>query len=212
MLKTMTPKELVLAELSGAAFTVRTLLSELGLLKTATVFLDLARASTRGEPFGGLGPPVDEQDELSRRQLASAVLLYRALKDNLDQDQALALTGKIIEDASVDFLRLNVPVLRKKALLDMPGPERDAMFKSVGAKFFNADANIRMVDNKIVYFSVHRCRFVELLRRVGEPEMAVLFCKGDFRFFNEHQPDIALHRPQELSTGGAYCDFQFHLK
>lgn len=206
------PLNVVAAEASGALFTVRYLIKEIGLLKTFQVLGDIGKSKALGEPFSGLGPPVDEQDDLSRQQLGSAVLLYRALKRNLDQPEALRLTGTIVEEASVDFLKLNVPIINPKRLLRSSEKKKQKFMKTLGDKFFNADATITIKEGKSVYFSVSRCRFVELLKRVGEPEMAVLFCKGDFRFFNENQPHIRLERPQELSTGGTYCDFQFHFK
>ena len=44
---------------------------------------------------------------------------------------------------------------------------------------------------------------------ISERAMAPMFCEGDRTFFDKHQPDITLERPQTLSQGGALCDFQF---
>jgi hypothetical protein len=205
----MVPFELIQSELYGGGVAVKKLWSELGPLHTLRVLADVAVSQAQGEPWRGLGKPADRKEALSRRQLGAAVLLERALRKITTPDTARELVSHIVLTASIDFLERNVPVLRKDKILSMNDTSRDRYLQRIQNKFFNADADMRLDGEDKLYMTIRRCRFVELLDAIGERDMAPLFCEGDRVFFDEHQPDITLERPQTLSCGGAICDFQF---
>lgn len=205
------PITVLLAELSGAKTAFSILWPKLG-FSALPMLVSIVRAEARGEPFAALGPPHDEKEALSRAQLASAVLLYKALKERMEEPEAFALTREVVAQASVDFLRLSIPVFEKKKMFALNPARQLSLSREMAQKFFNADIRVTVEGQKAVKFTISRCRFVELCAKVGEPKLAQAFCIGDALFFKDHQPDLAFSRPQELSTGGTCCDFQFHWK
>lgn len=61
-------------------------------------------------------------------------------------------------------------------------------------------------------FNVTRCRYAELYRALGIPELgAVLSCNRDFSLIEGFNPDIELTRTQTLMQGAAYCDFRYQV-
>jgi hypothetical protein len=62
-------------------------------------------------------------------------------------------------------------------------------------------------------FNVTRCRYAELYRALGIPELgAVLSCNRDYSLIEGFNPDIELTRTQTLMEGAAYCDFRYRMR
>jgi hypothetical protein len=62
-------------------------------------------------------------------------------------------------------------------------------------------------------FNVTRCRYAELYRALGIPELgAVLSCNRDFAMVEGFNPDIELTRTQTIMQGAAFCDFRYRLR
>lgn len=205
----MVPLSVIQSELFGAGVAVKRLARELGPVDAARAFALVAVWQARGEPWRALGAPADRRDALSRRQIGSAVLLERALRKVADPQTARALVSDIALRASIDFLGRSVPVLKRDKILSLAQADRERYLRRIQAKFFNADADMRLEGEARLFMTVRRCRFVELLDAIGERDMAPLFCEGDRIFFDRHQPGVALERPETLACGGAVCDFQF---
>ena len=205
----MIPLTVFQSELYGGRVALKILWRALEPQNTLRVLADVADARANGEPWRGLGRPADEKEALSRRQIGGPVLLERALRKVADPDTARSLVSEIVLAASVDFLKRNVPVMRKRKILRLAPARRDRYLSGIQAKFFNADADMRLEDDQKLCMTVRRCRFVELLDAIGERAMAPVFCEGDRVFFDKHQPGITLKRPKTLSHGGDVCDFQF---
>ncbi len=206
------PTSLIRAELKGAGITLKRLLRRFGPGRTIVVLAGIAAAQAIGEPWRELGPPADRKEALSRRQLGAAVLLERELRKHTSHRVARKITSEIVRKSSVFFLSLYVPILKKDKLLSMPDEKRKKYLRRIQEKFFNADADLKIVREEQLLMPVSRCRFVELLEAIGERDMAPMFCAGDRIFFDTHQPDITLERTATLSEGGALCDFRFRWK
>ena len=59
-------------------------------------------------------------------------------------------------------------------------------------------------------FNVTRCRYAEMYRALGIPELgAALSCNRDFALIEGFNPQIQLTRTQTLMQGAACCDFRF---
>lgn len=59
-------------------------------------------------------------------------------------------------------------------------------------------------------FNVTRCRYAELYRSLGIPELgAVLSCNRDWALIQGFNPAIDLERTQTIMQGAAYCDFRY---
>ncbi|GIV68502.1 L-2-amino-thiazoline-4-carboxylic acid hydrolase [Caldilinea sp.] len=59
-------------------------------------------------------------------------------------------------------------------------------------------------------FNVTRCRYAELYRALGIPELgAVLSCNRDWALIQGFNPEIELTRTQTIMQGGPFCDFRY---
>ena len=62
-------------------------------------------------------------------------------------------------------------------------------------------------------FNVTRCRYAELYRALGIPELgALLSCNRDFALIEGFNPDVKLKRTQTIMEGAPFCDFRFVRK
>jgi predicted ArsR family transcriptional regulator len=62
-------------------------------------------------------------------------------------------------------------------------------------------------------FNVTRCRYAEMYRLLGTPELgALLSCNRDFALIQGFNPHIDLVRTQTIMSGAAFCDFRYELK
>lgn len=61
-------------------------------------------------------------------------------------------------------------------------------------------------------FNVTRCRYAELYRSLGIPELgAVLSCNRDFSLIEGFNPSVRLTRTQTIMNGASQCDFRYEL-
>jgi hypothetical protein len=59
-------------------------------------------------------------------------------------------------------------------------------------------------------FNVTRCRYAEMYRALGIPELgAVLSCNRDYALIEGFNPNIKLTRTQTIMQGAPCCDFRF---
>jgi predicted hydrocarbon binding protein len=62
-------------------------------------------------------------------------------------------------------------------------------------------------------FNVTRCRYAEMYRALGIPELgAVLSCGRDFALGEGFNPELKLARTQTLMEGAPHCDFRYRLE
>ena len=62
-------------------------------------------------------------------------------------------------------------------------------------------------------FNVTRCRYAEMYRELGIPELgAVLSCNRDFSLIEGYNKDVELTRTQTLMDGAACCDFRYRTR
>ena len=60
------------------------------------------------------------------------------------------------------------------------------------------------------HFNVTRCRYAELYRALGIPELgALLSCNRDFALIGGFNPDVKLQRTQTIMEGATHCDFRY---
>lgn len=59
-------------------------------------------------------------------------------------------------------------------------------------------------------FNVTRCRYAEMYRGLGIPELGALFsCNRDYAMVEGFNPEITLTRTQTIMGGAPHCDFRF---
>lgn len=192
----------------------RSFLGALAILKRYTGFrnlpvllLKLAAGSLGNSAWQSIEPPGDEKDILSRRQMDAAVVLYRLLAPVTGAKKALECLEEIILAGSIEFIRIVLGDM--KTLAEITHSEDREKFDEVFRYFFNADYIIRSFSNDTVEMDITRCRFVELSQRLGVPELAPLFCRGDEILFNSEESPVHLTRKGTLASGASKCDFSF---
>jgi hypothetical protein len=61
-------------------------------------------------------------------------------------------------------------------------------------------------------FNVTRCRYAEMYRELGIPELgALLSCNRDAALIEGFNPEVELTRTQTLMAGASHCDFRYRL-
>jgi hypothetical protein len=65
----------------------------------------------------------------------------------------------------------------------------------------------------IFAFNVTRCRYAEMYRELGIPQLGpILSCMRDFALIEGFNPSIRLTRTQTLMEGAPYCDFRYRVE
>ena len=61
-------------------------------------------------------------------------------------------------------------------------------------------------------FNVTRCRYAEMYRALGIPELgAILSCNRDYALMEGFNPNAELTRTQTILSGASHCDFRFRF-
>lgn len=195
------------SELASHTLAWRKLRRALPVQQALAVLWDVVRMQVRGEPFGHLGPPEDERDRLSRRQIGPAILLYRALRLRVDATQALALTREVVLAAGVVFLEaLLADVDPREA---PPTEEPRTKLEALAQRFFNAEGELVLAEERRASFDVCRCRFVELLDAADARVLGPLFCEVDATYFRSEFTSLRLTRTSTRMQDDPRCDFRF---
>ena len=68
-------------------------------------------------------------------------------------------------------------------------------------------------DDKKLTINCIKCRFADMYKELGMPELGFLLsCGRDFAMTEGFNPKLKLKRTQTLMEGAEYCDFRFHLE
>jgi predicted ArsR family transcriptional regulator len=68
-------------------------------------------------------------------------------------------------------------------------------------------------DSERFGFNVTRCRYAEMYRALGIPELgAVLSCNRDYALIEGFNPAVELTRTQTIMQGASHCDFRYRLR
>jgi predicted ArsR family transcriptional regulator len=184
---------------------------ELGLVQAIQVGAQVQLRSALGEPFSELEAPSSRDEALSRQQIGPAIVLYRTLRKQIGQQEALEIVERVVIEGAVLFLSETMGRLERDALLEMDDDRRESFVRTKGKKFFNATLRWEEISEDEVYFTVTHCMFPDLCEAVGVPELAPLFCKGDFEFFGGVESDVRLERPHTIAQGADTCPFHIYL-
>ncbi len=61
-------------------------------------------------------------------------------------------------------------------------------------------------------FNVNRCRYAEMYRALGIPELGAVFsCNRDFALIDGFNAEAKLTRTQTIMEGAAFCDFRYEF-
>jgi hypothetical protein len=65
----------------------------------------------------------------------------------------------------------------------------------------------------IYAYDVTACKYAELFKEMGEPDIGFLMCCAqDYALVEGFGPGVELNRTQTIMQGGSRCDFQFRMR
>jgi len=115
------------------------------------------------------------------------------------------------------------PVLReymKKWISEFASKESDSPIKNflktseMLEETFEGDVDYDVLKNDDDNFdlNVTRCRYAQLFRELGEPELgAILVCEVDDHIAALYAPAVKLSRTDTMMKGGTHCPFRYKL-
>jgi len=130
-----------------------------------------------------------------------------------------ALAAEFGRDTVVEILRRTIIGIAREqgaVLAEQHGGNALSQFADATAAWMQDDAlTIEVVaqTDRRYDFNVTRCRYAEMYRALGIPELgAVLSCNRDFSLIEGYNQDVELTRTQTLMQGAACCDFRYRVK
>ena len=146
---------------------------------------------------------------LTRREVEARILapIIDALGDAFGRDEVIA----VVRDAIIRLAQEQGAHLATT----MGGDDLPAFAESL--RFWTQDNALELEvlaqDGERFDFNVTRCRYAELYRNLGIPELgAVLSCNRDWALIQGFNQEIDLERTQTIMQGAAYCDFRYRHK
>ena len=136
------------------------------------------------------------------------------------------ILAPLIDALGAEFGRERVLEVLRATIIDIARQQGAAMADQTGDSDLDAFADtlpawtqddaLRIEtlrqDDRAFHFNVTRCRYAELYRALGIPELgALLSCNRDFALIEGFNPDVQLERTQTIMQGETHCDFRYSL-
>jgi predicted hydrocarbon binding protein len=146
---------------------------------------------------------------LTRREVEARLLipLIEALSARFGQQEVLA----IVQQTIIEIARQQGRQLAESC------PINDLRhFASTLENWKKGDAMEIQVSEQADHrfsFDVRRCRYAEMYRALGAPELGLLLsCSRDFSLVEGFNPEIRLTRTHTIMEGAESCDFRYRLE
>jgi hypothetical protein len=158
------------------------------------------------------GIPPDRLNEigvLKRREIEARILapLINAFAEEFGRERVIEIAKRVI----VEIARQ-----QGKALAEQVGGDTLAHFagsKDAWVKGGALETEILQVTDTAYDFNVTRCRYAEMYRALGIPELGgVLSCGRDFALGEGFNPHMKLTRTQTIMEGAPFCDFRYRIE
>ena len=123
-----------------------------------------------------------------------------------------------------EFGEARVHDIARRVIADVARTQGNELARAAGGKSlpifagtldrWTADDALRIetreVSDDAFAFDVMRCRYAEMYRELGIPELgAILSCNRDAALIEGFNPEIELQRTQTLMGGASHCDFRY---
>jgi hypothetical protein len=153
-------------------------------------------------------PPdrLHEVGVLTRREIEARILapFIEALATEFDRERVLAiLRNTIIEVARTQGAQL---------VTAMGGDSLEHFNQSLEywTRAGALEIDVLEQNNERLSFNVNRCRYAEMYRALGIPELgALLSCNRDFALIQGFNPEVALTRTHTIMEGAPFCNFRY---
>ena len=146
---------------------------------------------------------------------AGGVLVRREIEARILAPVIDALAREFPRDRIIEIVRgVIVETARQQGRALAEATDRSvAAFRATLGPWERDDAmRLTVIDqtSEALAFDVTRCRYAEMYRALGVPELgAVLSCGRDAALIEGFNPDIKLSRTQTMMEGAACCDFRY---
>ena len=153
-------------------------------------------------------PPdtLNEIGVLKRREIEARILapLIHAFAMEFGRERVIEIAKRVIVQIARD---------QGKALANHMGGNTLGHLVKSQANWLKGDAltiEILHVDDTAYDYNVTRCRYAEMYRALGIPELGIILsCGRDFALGDAFNPDLKLKRTQTLMEGASHCDFRY---
>jgi hypothetical protein len=161
-----------------------------------------------------------EEDRAAVERLnAVGVLTRREIEARILAPVIEALAREFPRQRIIDIVRdviLEIARQQGRALAGAAGDRSLTAFASTLGPWQQDDAMriaVREQSDSRLAFDVTRCRYAEMYRALGIPELgSVLSCNRDAALIEGFNPDIALTRTQTIMQGSPCCDFRYERR
>ncbi len=161
-----------------------------------------------------MGPklPPDTLNEigvLKRREIEARIIapLINAFAEAFGRDRVIDIAKQVIVDIAKE---------QGAALAQQMGGNTLAHFAESKTNWVKGDAltiDVLQSTDTAYDFNVTRCRYAEMYRALGIPELgAVLSCGRDGALGAGFNPDLTLTRTQTIMEGAPCCDFRYRIE
>jgi hypothetical protein len=146
---------------------------------------------------------------LTRREIEARILapLLAALGEEFGQERVLELVRNVI---------IQTARHQGEQIAENGGGNSLAHFIAALEDWKKDDAmqiDVLEQNEERFFFNVQRCRYADLYRELGIPELGrILSCNRDFSLIEGFNPGIRLARSQTIMEGAPFCDFRYELE
>ena len=153
-------------------------------------------------------PPdtLNEIGVLKRREIEARILLpvIEKLANEFGRDRVIPMVRDII---------VGIAREQGREIAQQMGGDSLSRFATALGDWQKGDAyrmDVLEQSDERFSFNVTRCRYAEMYRALGIPELgALLSCNRDFALVEGFNPDVKLTRTQTIMEGATHCDFRF---
>ena len=145
---------------------------------------------------------------LKRRTIEARVIapLVAAFAEEFGRERVMAVAQRVIREIARD---------QGAGLATTVGGNSLPHFEGTLDRWRADDAleiEVRQSTEESFDYDVTRCRYAEMYRDLGIPELgAVLSCQRDGALIEGFNPDVQLTRTQTIMGGASHCDFRYRL-
>jgi hypothetical protein len=146
---------------------------------------------------------------LKRREIEARILapLINALAAEFGRERVIQIAKRVVVEIAREQGRALAEQVGGDSLAHFAG-SKDAWVK--GGALETQD--LRLTDTAYE-FNVTRCRYAEMYRALGIPELgSVLSCGRDFSLGEGFNTNLKLVRTQTIMEGAPFCDFRYRIE
>lgn len=149
---------------------------------------------------------IDEMSVLDRRRIEATVLapVFKAFSQEFGEEKTQEIMGRTI----VQIAREQGRALAKRAGAD--DLRTFVQAKEPWTRNNALEIEVLAADDHRYSFNVTRCRYAEMYKELGIPELgSILSCGRDYAMSQGFNSHIKLSRSQTIMQGASHCDFRY---